>query len=125
MMITAGQQMAINFAQGPIGMPGMAAWTLRDVDGAYLEMVYNDDPAIGFIVAPAGAINTATEAAIREAAGLSDDEHPVVIIAVHGETVTANLAGPIVIDTEGNARQVVVEDDRLPLRHPIDVGGMR
>jgi hypothetical protein len=34
--------------------------------------------------------------------------------------VTANLAGPIVVATDGTARQLVVEDPSLSVRTPVD-----
>jgi flagellar assembly factor FliW len=34
--------------------------------------------------------------------------------------VTANLAGPIVVATDGSARQIVIEDPSLPVRSPVD-----
>ena len=50
----------------------------------------------------------------------------LAILAVHGEppAVTANLAGPLVIDMQkATARQLVVEDPEFPLQAPVSEEG--
>ena len=53
---------------------------------------------------------------------IAEGEWVLAILAVHGEppAITANLAGPLVIDmATATARQLVLEDPEFPLQLPV------
>ena len=53
---------------------------------------------------------------------MNEGEWVLAILAVHGEppAVTANLAGPLVLDMDkATARQLVLEDPEFPLQAPV------
>jgi hypothetical protein len=86
------------------------------------EIVSVDDPMIGFIAASADNVKPGTTDRLRERGLVAEGEWVLVILAVHGEPpgITANLAGPLVIDTEkATARQLIVEDPDFPLQVPV------
>ena len=62
----------------------------------------------------------------RRAIKLESDEQAdvLVLLVVRGQPprITANLAGPLVINLRlGLARQIVLDGERYPLRHPVAV----
>ena len=86
------------------------------------EIVSLDDPAMGFIAAPADNVKPGITDLLRERGLVSDSEWVLAILAVHGEPpgVTANLAGPLIVDTKkATARQLVLEDPEFPLQAPV------
>ena len=90
------------------------------------EIVSIDDPTIGFIAAAADNVKPGATDRLRERGLIADDEWVLVILAVHGEPpgITANLAGPLVVDLEkGTARQLVIEDPDFPLQVPVSEEG--
>jgi flagellar assembly factor FliW len=50
---------------------------------------------------------------------MAEGEIAIAMLAVHGDTVTANIAGPIVIGDSLAGRQLIIEDEALPLRYPV------
>jgi hypothetical protein len=91
-------------------------------DTALFEIVSADDPTIGFIAAPADSVKPGTTDRLKDRGLVAEGEWVLAILAVHGEPpgVTANLAGPLVIDLEkATARQLVVEDPDFPLQVPV------
>jgi hypothetical protein len=113
----------IVFPDGLVGLPHLTRHRLSSVpDSALYELVSDDDPAIGFIAAPADEVKPGTTDRLRSLGLVADGEWVLAILAVHGEppAVTANLAGPIVVDTESaTARQLVLEDPEFPLQVPV------
>ena len=113
----------IVFPEGLVGLPGLTRHRLSPVpDSALFELVSNDDPTIGFIAASADSIKPGISDQLRERGLVNEGEWVLAILAVHGDPplVTANLAGPIVVDMESaTARQLVVEDPEFPLQAPV------
>jgi flagellar assembly factor FliW len=113
----------ITFPDGLVGLPALVSHRLTSVpDTTLFEIVSNDDPEIGFIAAPADDVKPGTTGRLKERGLVADGEWVLAILAVHGEPpgVTANLAGPLVIDMEkATARQLVVEDPDFPLQVPV------
>ncbi len=113
----------IDFPDGLVGLPALVHHELRAVpDTALFELVSLDDPEMGFIAARAEDVRPGMTDALRRRSVLGDAESLLVLLAVHGEpaTVTANLAGPVAVDTgKGTARQLVLEDPEYPLRAPV------
>lgn len=106
-----------------VGLPALTRHRLSVVpDSTLYELVSNDDPAIGFIAAPIDTVKPGMTEKLRERGLVADNEWVLAILAVHGEppAVTANLAGPLVVNTEkATARQLVVEDPEFPLQAPV------
>jgi len=111
------------FPDGLVGLPQLIRHSLSTVpDSALFELVSRDDPAFGFILAPADQIKPGVTDRLRSRQLVAESEWVLAILAVHGEppAVTANLAGPIVIDLEkATARQLVLEDPEFPLQIPV------
>lgn len=117
----------IDFPDGLVGLPALVSHRLSAVpETALYEIVSNDDPTIGFIAAAADNVKPGTTDRLRERGLVGENEWVLAILAVHGEppAITANLAGPLVIDMEkATARQLVVEDPELPLQAPVSEAG--
>jgi len=111
------------FPDGLVGLPSLVHHRLNAVpETALYEMVSEDDPTIGFIAASADNVKPGATDRLRERGLIAEDEWVLVILAVHGEPpgITANLAGPLVIDIKkGTARQLVIEDPDFPLQVPV------
>ena len=73
------------------------------------------------------AARTSSALRIRSSASTSSDHiSPVAVekVDVRSGTITANLAGPLVIDMQqAIARQLVIEDPEFPLQVPVSEGG--
>ena len=78
------------------------------------------------IAASADNVKPGMSSRLRKLGLVNEGEWVLAILAVHGEppAVTANLAGPLVIDMEkATARQLVVEDPDFPLQAPVSKEG--
>jgi flagellar assembly factor FliW len=115
-------QAELTFPAGIVGLPALIRFTVREVDGPVVELVSVEEPDFG-LLAIAGEIvrpGLATLLVERELAVAG--EEILVVLSIHGDppVVTANLAGPIVVATDGTARQLVIEDPSLPVRAPVE-----
>ena len=91
-------------------------------DSALYELISSDDPEMGFIATAADNVKPGITDRLRERGLVGDDEWVLALLAVHGDppAVTANLAGPLVINlTDATARQLVLEDPEFPLQAPL------
>jgi flagellar assembly factor FliW len=117
----------IVFPDGLVGLPALVRHRLRSVpETTVYEMVSDDDPAIGFIAAVADNVKPGTTDRLRDRGLIGEGEWVLTILAVHGEppAITANLAGPLVIDMQkATARQLVIEDPEFPLQAPVPEAG--
>ena len=113
----------ITFPDGLVGLPQLIRHRLSPVpDSPLYELVSSEDPAMGFIAAPADRIKAGATDILRDRGLIKEGEWVLAILAVHGEppAITANLAGPIVIDADrAVARQLVLEDPEFPLQAPV------
>jgi flagellar assembly factor FliW len=116
----------ITFPDGLVGLPHLVHHSFAAVpDSTLFELVCSDDPAMGFIVAPADDVKAGSTEVLKGLGLIEDGEWVLAILAVHGEppAITANLAGPIVIDTtRATGRQLVLEDPEFPLQVPVSEG---
>lgn len=117
----------IVFPDGLVGLPALVHHRLSAVpETALYEIVSDDDPAMGFIAAAADNVRPGTTDRLRERGLVGEGEWVLAILAVHGEppAITANLAGPVVIDMQkATARQLILEDPEFPLRVPVSEAG--
>ncbi len=117
----------IVFPDGLVGLPSLIHHRLTAVpETALYEIVSSDDPTIGFIAASADNVKPGASGHLRALGLVNEGEWVLAILAVHGEppAVTANLAGPLVIDmAKATARQLVVEDPDFPLQAPVSKEG--
>jgi flagellar assembly factor FliW len=114
----------IVFPDGLVGLPDLVRHRLSAVpDSALYELVSSDDPSIGFIAAAVDSVKPGMTERLVERGLVAEGEWVLAILAVHGEppTVTANLAGPLVMDMgKATARQLVLEDPDYPLQAPVE-----
>jgi flagellar assembly factor FliW len=117
----------IVFPDGLVGLPTLVRHQLTAVPETSLyEIVSSDDPTMGFIAAAADTVKPGTTDRLRKRGLIAEGEWVLAILAVHGEPplITANLAGPLVIDTQkATARQLVIEDPDFPLQVPVSEEG--
>ena len=117
----------IVFPDGLVGLPALVHHHMSAVPQTELyEIASDDDPTIGFIAAAADNVRAGITDQLRQRGLVSPGEWVLAILAVHGNppTVTANLAGPVVIDTQrATARQLVIEDPEFPLQAPVPKEG--
>lgn len=113
----------IMFPEGLVGLPALVRHRLSAVpDSPLYELVSEDDPSMGFIAASADHVKAGCTEQLRERGLIGEDDWVLAILAVHGEppSVTANLAGPLVLDMRSAiGRQLVVEDPEFPLQLPV------
>jgi len=111
------------FPDGLVGLPTLVHHHMKAVpDTTLYEIVSDEDPAIGFIATTADTVKPGATDKLRERGLITEGEWVLAILAVHGEPpgITANLAGPLVIDMEkATARQLVIEDPEFPLQVPV------
>jgi flagellar assembly factor FliW len=113
----------IVFPDGLVGLPDLVRHRFTAVpDSALYEFASQDDATMGFIAAAADSVKPGTTELLRQRGLVEEGEWVLAILAVHGEppAVTANLAGPLVVDVaNATARQLVLEDVEFPLRAPV------
>ena len=117
----------IDFPDGLVGLPALVHHRLNTVpETALFELVSTDDPTIGFIATAADNVKPGTTDRLVARGLVGEGEWVLAILAVHGEppSITANLAGLLVIDMEAaTARQLVIEDSEFPLQAPVSEEG--
>jgi flagellar assembly factor FliW len=113
----------LKFADGLVGLPYLRTFTARPLDDARFFVLDSvDDEAFGFVAADAETIRPGMSEELARAGSIEPGDRVLVLLSLHGEppAMTANLAGPLVVDAAtGAARQVVLEGDSYPLRAPM------
>jgi flagellar assembly factor FliW len=122
----------ITFPDGLVGCPEWQHFVLVETEDDVLQnLVSLDKHGVSFLVVPPECICEGYEVdlstAEQEKIGLENSEDAILLctLTVREDPfqVTANLAGPIVINRKTMlAEQLVVQDDRYSLRHPVAVG---
>ena len=113
----------LTLPDGLVGLPELTRFSIEAVDdGPLLEIVSTDEPGFGFLAIAGESVRPGLGALLTERGLATHGDEILVVLSIHGDppAVTANLAGPIIVSTEGRARQLVVEDPSLPLRAPVD-----
>ena len=112
----------LSLPDGLVGLPDLAAFRVDEVeDGPLLELTAVDEPGFRVSVVPAEVISTDLRDALVARDLATPTDAVLVILSAHGEppTLTANLAGPLVVSGDGVGRQVIVEDPAFPVRATI------
>jgi flagellar assembly factor FliW len=117
-------------------MPGFADdvdFTLSPIDDAGLLRSLRSvrDPGLRFVVTPAGAFFADYHDSVRQALaapmagllggeGASIEVYLVLTVGASLADTTANLRAPLVVElASGRALQVILDDEALPMRHPL------
>lgn len=128
--VEVDEEAILEFVEGLPGFPDCRRFVILEHDRRspvrWMQSV--DRGEIAFLVADPHDVLPAWElpipAATLERLGI-DAAAPgaigvLLILNVAGERLTANLRAPVVVDVaRRRAMQVILEDDRLPLRHPV------
>jgi len=128
--IEVDQQLVIEMPAGMIGLERCKRFALLEGQGdsAFKWLQSLDDPALAFIVINPMDFFADYEVALTdeqaEALDLSDPADAVLLATVtvcrEQEQVSANLAGPIVVNAQTlRARQIVLENERYSTKHVI------
>ncbi len=118
----------LEFLVPPPGMADLRRFVLDPLDEAGLLFALRavDDPAVRLFVVPPQPYFPQYAPRLDDDAtrdlGLTEGE-PVLLVVVHpgheGAPPTANLLAPVAVNpATGASRQVVLDDDRWPLRAP-------
>jgi hypothetical protein len=105
-----------------IGLPDVRELQATTIAGGqFVELVARDVPGLGWLAASAEDVRPGMTAALRAIGRLDQDELLLTLLASHGEpaVVTANLAGPIAVQPDGSARQLVLEVPGYEVRAPV------
>jgi hypothetical protein len=104
----------------PGGLVGMPATRTLDVlplaGGDFVELTDRDQPDLGWLAVSAEDVRPGMTEALRSAGRIAGGDVLLALLSTRGETVTANLAGPIAVAPDGVARQLVLEDPAYELR---------
>lgn len=133
----------MNVVHTPEGLPGFdsaRSWELEVDEGSVFSLLRNvDQPSIGLLVAPPWELAPGYEPDLPddELARIGVDgpaDVQVLVVATiagntsgdpaDGITIWLNLAAPIVVNTKTcDARQVILDRQGWPLRHPVQARG--
>jgi flagellar assembly factor FliW len=132
-VFSAREETILEFPAGLIGYPGITSYRLLEpADGyplKFLQATERDD--ISFVCIDVSAIKPdyvvpMSDADAREVAIESPDEALILALVVlppDPDKMTANLAGPLVVNTRTlKARQIVLNIDQYPLAYPVFPG---
>ena len=117
----------INFPEGLIGFPDVKRFILLDYKDTLLKWLQAvDDPDIAFIVVPTYEFfpeySLKVDKNARDILKIEneDDIMLLVIVRVDGESVTANLQGPLVLNSlNRTGLQVVNDNPQFTIRTPL------
>lgn len=110
--------------KGLVGMPGVRLLDVAPVDETVVELVDPVEPGFGFFAAAGEDVRPGLTADLAQAGHAGPGDAVLVLLSITGTpaSITANLAGPIVVAPDGTARQVVLEGADHLLRFPVPVG---
>lgn len=124
------EDLEITFPAGLVGFPDLHQFLLYEPTGGYpLKFLQSaSDPDVSFTCIDVVAIKPGYEVPLAsgdaEALGLKDSHEAMVLAMVvipeNPREMTANLAGPLIINTRTRSgRQIVLDTQRFPLKHRI------
>src|SRR4051812_33720762 len=119
----------ITFPSGLVGQPNWKHFVLltSEDEGPIGVLQSIDDQDLSLIVADPISVlpeyRVDLTSADRVSLGLDTDQQPVLLttLSMHGEQITTNLVGPIVINPRNRvAKQVVLSDSPYTTRFPVE-----
>src|SRR5438067_1382359 len=126
--IIAAMETLVVFPEGLVGQPDWKRFVLmtpdEDAPIRVLKSVEHEDLAL-MVTNPVQVVTNYSVPLSREdraVLGLGADEQPALLctISIHSTLITANLVGPLVINSRtGIGTQVVVADSPYSTRHPV------
>ncbi len=118
----------INFATGLLGFGQYTRYALLqpNTDAAFYWLQCVEAPDLAFVVTDPTLFVTGYEVPVRkeqmEALGLAslEDAQVLVIVNRYGQSLTGNLQGPIVVNTQTRqGEQIVLSDQRWTTRYKL------
>ena len=118
----------ITFPRGILGFPTHKAYVLiqPEYDSTFYWLQSTDTPDLAFVVTDPLLFVPDYQIPLREETrlelGINGIEEAQVLVIVNkvGDTLTANLQGPLVIHASTrNAGQIVISEKKYQTRHPI------
>ena len=113
----------LEFPLGFVGLPDETGFTLRSDPTSGVAALCSTRPGgLEFYAVPVDRARPGLRTVLVDAGHASADDLVLVLLSVHGDppVLTANLAGPIIVDVRaGIGRQLVLEGDDFPLRAPL------
>ncbi len=113
----------LTLPDGLVGLPALRRFALSPLEGTpFLRLDSLDDPAFGVVAALADDIRPGSLGGLVQRGFAAPGATTLVLLSTHGDppAITANLAGPIVVDPDAaTARQLVLDDPAFPLRAPV------
>lgn len=120
----------ITMSKGPLGFEQQTKFCLiqhrPDTCFRWLQSV--DEPSVAFVVVDPSEFFAGYEIEISDTdaarLGLADPDDALVLaivtVANQGKDITANLAAPVIVNSKTLVgMQVILQDDRLSVKHPI------
>ncbi len=125
--LEVGKDKIIDFPSGLIGFPETKRFILMDYKDTSLKWLQAvDDPDIAFIVTPPFELfpdfAIKVENVTKKTLGIENEDDMVIlaILRVEADNVTANLQGPLVINSMNkNGMQIVIDDARFTCKTPL------
>lgn len=120
-------ELILTLPKGLVGLPEERGFALStDAGSGLMEMRSTRRGGLDFYAAQIDRIRPGLRELLVSGGHAGADDVVLVLLSVHGEppVLTANLAGPIVVDSRmGIGRQLVLEGDEFPLRAPLSAPG--
>lgn len=127
-VVDLDERRIITFPGGLLGFSSYKRFALLqpDDDGVFFWLQSLDSPELAFVVTDPALWVRDYQAAIRReqmdelSMGSLEDAQVFVIVNKYGESLTANLQGPLVVNLKNHqAMQLVLADKRWATRHEI------
>lgn len=128
--IEVEESSVVNMPRGPIGFEGCTSFVMVEhrPDSDFRWLQSTEEPGLAFVVADPSKFFAEYEVEVSDADAekllltSEKDASVMVILTVHanGQEITANLAAPVVVNLkEMIAMQIILQDNRYPIRHPL------
>ena len=121
----AGNLAEILLPDGLVGLPHLRHFRVSPLEGTpFLRLDSLDDPRFAVVAAPVDDVQPGASDALVARGLAASGVVAIALLSVHGDprVITANLAGPIMVDPDtGTGRQDVLDDAAFPLRAALAV----
>jgi flagellar assembly factor FliW len=128
--VTVEAQSILTFPEGVPGFEGLKSYGLVQIEeeAPFLRLLSVDEPAVAFVILNPMSIwpDYAPQIGVEDLQGLDLEKEEdlelycIVTLSSDPKQVTANLKGPIAINTATmKARQMILVDDRYTTKHSL------